>query len=472
MSRFAELYKNTVLFSIATIATKFIAILMLPLYTFVFTTAQFGIIEVVMTFVNLATPVLILSINDAVLRFSLGRECDRSLVFSYGLLVGLVGSAISCPLILLVSRMCDIGIYVYPIMILIVVMSMYRILSYFAMGVEENRLYMVSNLVLAVSFAVLNVLLLVVFRLQINGYLISFILSNLLVVCLLFYAVDGKRYLTSAVLDRQNWHLLKDMTVYSLPLIANSSMWWVTNASDRLIVFYLLGPSFTGIYAVANKLPMILSSTIGIFNQAWQLTAIKEYNSHEKNQYYTQVYLRLFGTVLVSASLLIASLKPVLKLAVSCEYYSAWQSAHLLVLAAGLSTIAAFLGANYVAAKKNMGNMLSTLVGAASNVALNFLLIPVFGLRGAALSTLMSYLIVTCYRLYDTRKYVLIDWADRKIFLSFGLILVQIAVMETGLPLFDLVNLLVALLVVLINRVLLVELFNTIRGKLVGSCTA
>ena len=438
--------------------------------------SQFGIIEIIMTLINLLSPILILSINDAVLRFSLSKENDSSLIFSYGLLVGLVGIIISFFFIPIIKQMNGVGSYAYTIIILIALISIYRIISYFVMGIENTKAFVISNMLNAVMFALFNILLIVVLKFKIHGYLISFIFSNTIAILMLFI-ISGKRYLTADIFKKENYGLLKNMIIYSFPLIVNSLMWWVTNVSDRYIVFYMLGSSITGIYAIANKIPLILNSTIGIFNQSWQLSAIKEYTSQDKNQYFTQIYIRLFSTVLVFSSLLIAFLKMIMKILVSNEYYIAWQSAPFLILAAGLSIIASFLGANYVAAKENMGNMLSTIVGALSNIGLNFLLIqiftifgliPIFNLQGAAFSTFISYMLVVVYRLINTKKYVVIDWNNKKIFISLALTLIQIALINFDRYVLDIMNILLAVLVLMINRFFIIEVFQIFKNKFIA----
>lgn len=467
MSKSKYLFKNTALFSISTVATKLISILMVPLYTYVFTTEQFGLIEVIMTSINLISPILILSINDAVLRFSLSKEVDRSLIFSYGLFIGLIGTILTFLVIPFLKQIGGVGNYAYAIIILLSLMSIYKILSYFAMGIERTRSFVISNMFIAVAFAIFNYIFLVVFKFEVNGYLLSFILSNAIAFFILFYAVNGKSYLTLKIFRKENYGHLSNMLTYSFPLITNSLMWWVTNASDRYIVYYLLGSSITGIYAVANKLPVILSSTIGIFNQAWQLSAIKEYDSIEKNEYYTIVYVRLFSAVLVISSLLIAFIKIILEIFVSKDYYIAWQCAPLLILAAGLSVIASFLGANYIAAKENKGNMLSTFAGAAINVSLNFILIPIYNLQGAAFSTFVSYALVVAYRLVDTRKYVLIKWANMNIFMSFALVLTQIVMLNIDLAATDILNYVIACIILVINKYLITDVLKLVRHKII-----
>ena len=54
----------------------------------------------------------------------------------------------------------------------------------------------------------------------------------------------------------------------SVVLIPNTFMWWIMNSSDRVMVTYMIGAAANGIYAVSYKLPTLVSTLTGIFNQA------------------------------------------------------------------------------------------------------------------------------------------------------------------------------------------------------------
>ena len=72
---------------------------------------------------------------------------------------------------------------------------------------------------------------------------------------------------------------LKVMLKYSIPLIPNALMWWIMDASDKLIITFYLGVGATGVFAIAKKLPTLIDTFHSIFNQAWQISAIQENDS-------------------------------------------------------------------------------------------------------------------------------------------------------------------------------------------------
>ena len=79
-----NLTKNTALFMINNLGTKIVAFLFVPLYTHVFSTSEYGTIDLITTAVQLLIPVLTLNIQEAVLRYGLDPEYDSSAVIENG----------------------------------------------------------------------------------------------------------------------------------------------------------------------------------------------------------------------------------------------------------------------------------------------------------------------------------------------------------------------------------------------------
>ena len=66
------------------------------------------------------------------------------------------------------------------------------------------------------------------------------------------------------------------MLAYCVPLIPTAVFWWIMGVSDRYLVKWLVGSDANGIYAVAYKIPTILTILATVFMDAWQLSAIAE----------------------------------------------------------------------------------------------------------------------------------------------------------------------------------------------------
>ena len=71
---------------------------------------------------------------------------------------------------------------------------------------------------------------------------------------------------------RPDRKLFRQMLRYSLPLIPTTIFWWITGVSDRYMVADALGTDAAGLYAVACKIPTILTLLSTVFLEAWQFS--------------------------------------------------------------------------------------------------------------------------------------------------------------------------------------------------------
>ena len=109
------------------------------------------------------------------------------------------------------------------------------------------------------------------------------------------------------------------------------------------------------------------------------------------------------------------------------DFIDAWHYVPLLLVSAVFAGIAGYFGSMYSALKKSVNNMLSTATAAVVNILVNFLLIPSMGIWGAVIGTLVAYITIAFFRLFDVKRFVHIDIKWRT-FLPTILILISQAV--------------------------------------------
>ena len=152
-----------------------------------------------------------------------------------------------------------------------------------------------------------------------------------------------------------------------------------------------------------------MSTLTGIFNQAWSYSAIREDGSEDENEYNNRVFNRLVSIVMLLSIMLLTIIKPFLKLYVGESYYEAWRYTPFLIVGSAYLTLATFMATSYTVHKDSFGYLFSATFGALLNVILNFLLIPIIGVYGAAFATCVSYIAVFIFRLIHTQKYIKYD---------------------------------------------------------------
>jgi O-antigen/teichoic acid export membrane protein len=216
-----------------------------------------------------------------------------------------------------------------------------------------------------------------------------------------------------------------EMLKFSIPLIPNSIAWWINNTISRYFILFFLGVTSNGIFAVSNKIPALLTIINSIFYQSWQMSAIEEYKSDDREVFFSKIYVRYSQLLLIVSSLIIMVIKPLLKIIVSPNFFESWKYVPFLLITIIYSSLAGFLGQNYIAAKQTKQIFLTTIYGSVINVILNIVFIPVIGLQGAAMSSMISFLFVWLYRQKDSQKYVKLIIPQKKLFVSNLVILSQ-----------------------------------------------
>lgn len=414
------LAKNTIIFTLGNLGTKLIQFFLVPLYTNVLSTADYGVVDLVTTIGMVLAPILLLNINDGVMRFALDKGADFNKIMSIGLaafIFCLITGLVIFPIGNISNQLGNYSSYIYFYTI-----SYAGNLLFFGYlrGTEKLLQFSIGNIINAMLIASFNIFFLVIIKTGIAGYFLSYTLANFICCIYAFIVGNVKEVILNFKLDKE---LMIKMLKYSVVLIPNTFMWWIINSSDRVMITSFIGNSANGIYAISCKIPTLLSTIVTIFNTAWSYSAIKENDSYDRDEYNNSVYNGLVMLSVVIGAAMMLVMKPFLAVYVSKMYYKAWTFTPYLVVGCVFLSIASFLGAYYTVNKDSKGFLYSSSVAAAINLALNYLLIPKIGIAGAALATAISYIAVFLYRAVDTKKYIFINVFSKKHLVSYILLM-------------------------------------------------
>lgn len=462
MSRAKYLIKNSLIFALGTLGTKIINFLLVPLYTNVLLPSEYGIADLVFTLGTFLVPIFIFNINESILRFSLDKNVDSNKIMSVGLLAIVAMVCISFfayPLIRMYDAISDYSLYV---ILYIVSTGCNTIFMYNLRGKEFLVRFSVGNIINACTVALMNILLLKVLRLGLEGYFFAYIVANVVTMLYAFGAGNVITTIRNFSIDKK---LMLSMLKYSVVLIPNSFMWWILDSSNRVMLTAISGAAVTGMYAVAGKIPSLVSVVSSIFNQAWNYSAIKESDSSDRLAYNNKIFDYLFCTVVMIASCILLILKPFVSIYVEASYYESWKYTPPLVLGAVVLVLSTFLSSTYTVAKDSKGFLLSATVGAISNIALNFVLIPPLGAFGAAVSSCLGYTTVFLYRFFDTKRYLTLSvFTSKHIIQIICLLVAVIAIYFGNIGYAIIIVELVVLL--LVSRENISEIINLAKGML------
>lgn len=428
MNRYKKLLSNSGLFLIANFGSKILSFLLVRFYTEVLTTTEYGIIDVVNTTAGLAYPIVSLCIIDAVMRFAIDDTENREKILSTGILVIGIGNIVFLALSPALKILEFFDSNFSMIYLITLTNCLYMLMAHFTRGIGNTKLFALAGIVHTAIQIGLNLLFLLVFSWGVTGYLLSIIVSNLLITA--FLILTGRLYRYITVKPSKKFFL--SMLAYALPLIPNAIFWWIMQSADKYAIMYILTNAENGLYSVANKIPTIIATVSSIFFQAWQLSSVDEAQAPDKKEFYSNVFLNSSMPLVIFSSFLITFIRPVFRIIADEAYFEGWVSAPFLMIAMVFSYYSSFLGTNYATMKKTTGVFYTTVVGAVINVILNIALTPLLGIRGTAIATFISFFITWLVRAFDTRKFVSISYPFKTFLAPNALLILQAALMTFG----------------------------------------
>ena len=425
MNKYKKLLSNTLIFAIGTFSSKVLVFLLMPLYTSVLTEAEFGTVDLMVQVGNFLLPLVSCGIVNGIIRFGLDKSYRKSDVFTTGILTLGIGFLILCVLEPLLSMIPYLNENTVLIYVFVLMSSLRSLCSQFVRAKGYVKLYAVDGILSTATTIFFNVLYLVVLDLGIHGYILAMVSADFLSSLFLFFAANLKKYIRLKDLDKLTaWEMLR----YSIPLIPNAVFWWINNMASRYIIAYALGEEYNGLFAVAYKIPTIITLMSGIFMDAWQMSAVTD-SPDKRASFFSKVFLCYQALICTAASGLILFSKVITIVLASDAFYGAWKYIPLLLVSTVFSCMATFLGTVYMVEKKSFRNFVTTGIGAVINVSLSFLLVPMLGVNGAALATLISYLLVFILRAFDTKHFITMKFNSPRLVFNTIILMAQVAIM-------------------------------------------
>ncbi|WP_276878927.1 polysaccharide biosynthesis C-terminal domain-containing protein [Bacteroides heparinolyticus] len=465
MNKYKYLLENVVVFALGSVLSKVVLFFLLAVFTKYLTSQEYGDAELIISTISLLIPILTFCISDASLRFLFGNDRKESIitnsivVTSWGLVIILIISPIF-------YRIDSLANYIPYIIALYLFNSFEVLLFNINKGLEKVRLCSLNSIVSVLTLSVCSYITIVLLKLGVYGYLISIIISHLF--SCLYLLIFGKlyQYISFKDIDAR---IIKGMLIYSVPFVPSTIAWWINSLSDRYLIVFLLGSSFNGLYSAAAKIPNIISIFTTIFHQAWQLSGIKEYNDQSYVRFYSNIY-NIFSACIVSFSALLILFLPIIgSWLFKGEFIEAWKYVHFLVFGAIFSGLSGVLAPAYMATKKTSLLMVSTLVGSVVNIIINILLLRVWGLQIASISTFISFLFVWLIRLVMIRKIIDISVDYLPLFVSIILLIIATIISHRFEELYALIEVALCVGVCIVNvfsvKPQILQVYSTFKNR-------
>ena len=417
MGRNKELVKNTIILLVGKVLTQFLSFFLIPLYTYMLPAAEYGEVDLIMTYITLLVPVITIQQEMATFRHLVDARGDGQI--SGQIIKTSIKSAIMRLLIFCIPYALVVSIihWKYGILVLFcgVFTAMANLFLQIARGFGDNVRYAIGSVIAGIITILLNLIFICGFKLGGGSILAAMAIANFCAGAYLFFALNIPKYLRKTKSSKE---VRNKMLKYSWPLVPNGISWWLINASDRTIVSLFLGVAANGIYAVVVKIPSIIGSFLGIFSLSWTESASVHINDKDRDEFFSSVAnntLRIFSGL---SALVIAFVPLIFDTIIGYEYRSAYEYIPIAILAVFMNCLVSVYSAIYVAKKMTKQVATTSFIAAVINLVVDLVLIHFIGLYAAVISTAVAYLSMAIYRHYDLKKYVKIRYRGLDLLLA------------------------------------------------------
>lgn len=396
MNKLKLFIENFLVYGLGGIISKLVPLIMVPIVTRIMpTTDYFGISDLSNTVVSFASAIAVMGMYDAMYRMFFEKDddeykkniCSTALVFTYA-------TSIVVFLLLLLFKdqvahyfLSDkkYAYIVYISAMAALVGATNSIISAPTRMQNQRKIFLITNtLSPLISYGIAIPMLLA------GYYTIALPLAAVVsgVTVEVSFGILNRKWFDPRRFDAK---LLKSLLAIAIPLLPNFLIYWVFNSCDKVMITNMIGIGAAGIYSVGSKLGHCSQLIYTAFAGGWQYFAfstMKEDNQVKSNSLVFE-YLGIIS--FVATAFICAWSYPVFKLLFTEQYLSGYIVAPYLFLAPLLQMLFQVACNQFIVVKKTWPNMFILSAGALVNIAINYFLIPVLGIEGASLATLLGY---------------------------------------------------------------------------------
>lgn len=398
MSRFKLFLENILVYGLGGVISKAVPLLMLPIITRLMPdTFYFGLNDISTTIVSFGSAIAVLGMYDAMFRLFFDREdedyrkmiCSTTLAFTIGLSI-----LVFCILIFFKETWAQIFFAdrKYTNLLVLSAMSILigatnSIVSAPTRMRNQRKVFLVTNTLSPIISYAISIPLLVK-GMYIVALPLAAVISALTIE--IIFAVLNHGWFS---IKRIDFSYLRPLLAIAIPLFPNFLVYWVFNSCDRLMISQMLGMDYNGIYAIGGKVGQVSQLIYTAFAGGWQFFAFSTMKDKDQVDMTSHIFEYLAAIAFGAGILMAACSKTIFRILFTGDYVQGYTVAPYLFLAPLMLMLFQVIVNQFIVIKKTWYNLLALVVGALVNVVLNYILIPLIGIEGAAIGTLVGYIV-------------------------------------------------------------------------------
>lgn len=399
------------LIGITNIIVTLKGIILLPILTKTLAEEGFGIWTQILVTIGLIAPIATLNLSPAVVRF-LSSKKDKSQIkeaFSLVFFTVLISGTIFSLALFLVSDTLSTSFFKFSsdylkissFLILMTALNIVTLEFFRPLGEMKKYAY------LTIMRTVLEILL-IAYSIA-SGYGIEGAIISLIIAALAVQVIALGIIMSKFGLGIPHFYQIKPYLAFSLPILLLPFIGWIIHSSDRYVIGYLLDIESVGLYSAAYN----IGATILAFIMPIQfvlyptVSKLRDEKNFEGVKNYMNYSLKFFLMLTTPAAFGLSILSHEILLVFTTESFA---EAYIIVALVSFGCLSYGIHSifSYILLIENKTKILGSIMGfgAIFNLALNIFLVSEIGIEGAAISTLLTFVLIAIIAILISRRYL------------------------------------------------------------------
>lgn len=426
-SHIKELFSHTAIYGVGIMLNKFLSFLFIPIYTYFFSPSDLGLYNLIQSLWLFVILIYVYGMETSFIRFFIDakEEKVKKEIYSTTILLITLTSLIFSVIIYFLSgtvsnligfENIDKGKYLIKVLSILLffdTLSRFPLLLLRAELKAKTYFYLTaSSLFINLIF---NLLFIIVFRLNVEAILYSYILS------VIFTLIAGMLITKKFFSIDFSFKKAGELVIYGNKFIYYGLFLLLVDISDRFFLKYYFDESVVGIYSANYRLGTVMSLAIAAFRFSWTPYFLNLSENPENKKIISETFTYFIFAGLLLFLLFAFFTEPLVKLSIGGyslldpKYYGGLVIIPIILLSYLFSGLFANLNVVPFYTNKTLILFYVSLEGLIINVLLNIFLIPKFQMLGAAYSTLITYAVMFFHIYFISQKLYHIKYQWRSI---------------------------------------------------------
>lgn len=404
MSRTKLFLNNFLVYGLGSVISKIIPIIMLPIITSLMTDTQFmGINDMVNLVVSFAGAIALMGMYDAMFRMFFENQDEeyKKQICSTTLFFVIVSSIIIC-LIMIIFKNNILNMVIndtaYGFLFFIIIFNTFlssieRIVMAPTRMQNKKIIFLITNTITPILSYSISIPLLLkgdyIYALPLAA------LTSTVIMTIVFFVINRKWFNFRLI----RFKYIKVLIKLGAPLMPTFLMYWLCSSLDRIMIKSMIGLGALGIYSVSSKIAHISQLIYTAFAQGWQYFAFSTMDDKDQKQLISKISEYLLILSIVSTVGITLFSKVIFNILAKGNYNEGYLILPYLFLSPLLLMVFQTMGSQFLIIKKTYPVPMLLIGAVCANAICNYLFIPVLGIEGAAIATVIGYLVafLLCY---------------------------------------------------------------------------